>query len=438
VARVVVIGAGIVGAACGYFLSRDGHHVTVLDRGPIGGGTTSRGEGNILVSDKAPGPELDLARWSAALWHALGADPGSGLHADELELDAKGGLVVASGDQAMAGLTAFAQRQAASGVDCTPVGGDELSGYEPHLAPGLPGGVFYPGDQQVQPVRAAAALLRAAQAFGAQVQTGVEVTGVDTDATGAVRAVRAAEPAPRPIEAAPAGHAAGTASVRRRRGGDRAGAPGPGPEARDGALQIPAEVVINAAGTWGGEVSRRLGAPVPVLPRRGFILVTEPLPQVVRHKVYTADYVANVASGDAGLETSVVVEGTRGGTVLIGASRERVGFDASVRYDVVRLLAAQAVRLFPMLADVSLMRVYRGFRPYCPDHLPVIGPDPRVPGVWHACGHEGAGIGLAPATGALICDLLAGRAPRVPPEPFSPNRFATDQQQAGQQQGASA
>jgi glycine/D-amino acid oxidase-like deaminating enzyme len=139
-ARVVVIGAGIVGAACGYFLSRDGHDVTVLDRGPVGGGTTSRGEGNILVSDKAPGPELELARWSAALWHGLGTDPGSGVHADDLELDAKGGLVVATGDEAMAGLTTFAEAQAAAGVDCSPVGGDGLSGYEPHLAPGLPGG----------------------------------------------------------------------------------------------------------------------------------------------------------------------------------------------------------------------------------------------------------------------------------------------------------
>ena len=85
--------------------------------------------------------------------------------------------------------------------------------------------------------------------------------------------------------------------------------------------------MVNAAGTWGGPLSERLGGPVPVLPRRGFVLVTEPLPRVVRHKVYSADYVANVASSDSGLETSVVVEGTAGGTVLIGASRERVGFD---------------------------------------------------------------------------------------------------------------
>jgi glycine/D-amino acid oxidase-like deaminating enzyme len=162
-----------------------------------------------------------------------------------------------------------------------------------------------------------------------------------------------------------------------------------------------------------------------VLPRRGFILVTEPLPRMVRHKVYSADYVAGVAAGGAGLETSVVVEGTKGGTVLVGASRERVGFDPTVSHDVVRTLAAQAVRLFPVLAGVSLMRGYRGFRPYCPDHLPVIGSDPRVPGLFHACGHEGAGIGLAPATGALIADLLAGRTPPVDPAPFAPDRLVT-------------
>ena len=87
-----------------------------------------------------------------------------------------------------------------------------------------------------------------------------------------------------------------------------------------------------------------------MLPRRGFVLVTEPLPRVVRHKVYSADYVANVASSDAALETSVVVEGTHAGTVLIGASRERVGFDETLSVEVVRRLAAQAVRLFPFLA----------------------------------------------------------------------------------------
>jgi glycine/D-amino acid oxidase-like deaminating enzyme len=189
---------------------------------------------------------------------------------------------------------------------------------------------------------------------------------------------------------------------------------------------ISAGCVVNATGSWGGEVSARMNAPVPVLPRRGFILVTEPLPpDMIRHKVYTADYVANVASSDEGLETSTVVESTKSGTVLIGASRERVGFDRALSVPVISTLARGAIRVFPFLSGVRLLRTYRGFRPYCPDHLPVIGADRRIGGVFHACGHEGAGIGLAPATGTMIANLLTGATGPVDPRHFSPERFIT-------------
>ncbi|MFH9121927.1 NAD(P)/FAD-dependent oxidoreductase [Streptomyces globisporus] len=358
---VVVIGAGIVGAACAFHAASAGLGVTVLDRGPVGAGTTSRGEGNILLSDKEPGPELELARLSRDLWDEVGKKLGPG----EVEFENKGGLVVASTPEGLAALHAFAARQAAAGIQTELV--DRVDAFEPHIAPGLPGGVHYPQDAQVQPVLAAAGLLRAAVRRGARVRTGEAVAAV-TGTDGRVTGVRTA----------------------------------------DGAV-LAADAVVNAAGTWGGEVGRRLGAPVAILPRRGFVLVTEPLPPMIRHKVYSADYVANVASSDEGLETSCVVEGTRAGTILIGASRERVGFDTAMNPAVVALLAAQACRLFPFLRDVHLIRAYRGFRPYCPDHLPVVGPDPRVPGVLHACGHEGAGIGLAPGTGALITAQLLGR-----------------------------
>ncbi|MFE5740165.1 NAD(P)/FAD-dependent oxidoreductase [Streptomyces celluloflavus] len=359
--KVVVVGAGIVGAACAFHAAAAGLDVTVLDRGPVGAGTTSRGEGNILLSDKEPGPELELARLSRDLWDEAGEELGP----DTVELEAKGGLVVASTPDALTALHAFAASQAEVGVCTEPV--ERVRDLEPHLAPGLPGGVHYPQDAQVQPVLAAARLLRAAVRRGARVHTGEAIAAI-TGAGGRIAGVRTA----------------------------------------DGTV-LAADAVVNAAGTWGGEVGRRLGAPVEILPRRGFVLVTEPLPPTIRHKVYSADYVANVASCDAGLETSCVVEGTRAGTILIGASRERVGFDTAMNPAVVAALAAQACRLFPFLRAAHLIRAYRGFRPYCPDHLPVIGPDPRVPGVVHACGHEGAGIGLAPGTGALVTAHLLGR-----------------------------
>jgi glycine/D-amino acid oxidase-like deaminating enzyme len=358
---VVVAGAGIIGSACAEALTREGVEVVVVDRLPVGSGTTSRGEGNILVSDKAAGPELTLARLSRRLWLEVGDLVGR----SAIELEEKGGVVVASSAEGLASLHDFAAGQRAAGVTAIEVG--DARALEPHLAPGLPGAVHYPEDMQVQPVLAAARLLRSAVDRGAVFRTGVEVTGALTAVGGRVQGIRTSS--------------------------------GEG---------IEADAVVNAAGTWGGIVGERLGAPIPVLPRRGFVLVTEPLPPLVRHKVYSADYVDNVGSSDAGLETSCVVEGTRGGSILIGASRERVGFDTSLDVDVVATLARQACALFPFLERVELLRTYRGFRPYCPDHLPVIGPDPRRPGVLHACGHEGAGIGLAPATARLVTDYVTG------------------------------
>ncbi|MDN5790178.1 MAG: FAD-binding oxidoreductase [Micrococcales bacterium] len=359
--RTVVIGAGIVGSACAEALTRAGVEVIVVDRLPVGSGTTSRGEGNILVSDKGPGPELALAQLSRRLWLEIGDLLGR----DTIELEEKGGVVVATSGAGLESLAAFAATQRSAGVTAERL--DDPRDLEPHLAPDLPGGVHYPEDMQVQPVLAAARLLETACRRGATFRSGVEVAAAVTSERGEVSGIRTA-----------AGEV------------------------------IEADVVVNAAGTWGGVVGERLGAPVPVLPRRGFILVTEPLPPLLRHKVYSADYVDNVGSSDAGLETSCVIEGTHGGPILIGASRERVGFDTSLDVDIVRTLARQAVALFPFLSDVQLLRTYRGFRPYCPDHLPVIGPDPRAPGVLHACGHEGAGIGLAAATGRLITDYVTG------------------------------
>jgi glycine/D-amino acid oxidase-like deaminating enzyme len=365
----------MVGAACAYAATRAGLAVTVIDRGGVASGTTGAGEGNILVSDKKPGPELDLALASNGIWREWGEQVGLA----HIELEPKGGLVVAGQQDALRALASLARAQAARGVITRDITCPR--DIEPRITADLVGGVYYPQDMQVQPMLAAAWLLRAARDKGATILTGTELTGLTT-AGGRLAAVTTTR---------------GT---------------------------IAARYVVNAAGTWGGEVAKRMKAAVPVLPRRGFILVTEPLPErIIRHKVYTADYVANVASSDAGLETSTVIESTRSGTVLIGASRERVGFDRTLSVPVVKTLASQATRLFPFLAAAKLLRVYRGFRPYCPDHLPVIGADPRVDGVLHACGHEGAGIGLAPASGVMIASLITGGTSPVDPHPFSPERW---------------
>ncbi|MGW5118384.1 NAD(P)/FAD-dependent oxidoreductase, partial [Streptomyces noursei] len=236
-------------------------------------------------------------------------------------------------------------------------------------------------DAQVQPAAAATALLTDALAAGAELRTGCEVLGAVT-------------------------RGARLTAVRTPTG------------------PLEADLFVNAAGPWAGALSARLGAPVDVRPRRGDVLVTAPLPPTVFHKVYDADYVAAVGSSAEVLQTSAVVEATRGGSVLLGSSRRRVGFDDRLRPAVLSAVAAKALRLFPTLAGAMVTRAYGGFRPYVPDHLPVIGADPRLAGLWHAGGHEGAGIGLSVGTARLLRDLVSGRPTEIDATAFRVDRPA--------------
>lgn len=374
-ADLVVIGAGAVGAATAYFAARAGLRVHVVERGEIAGGTTSACEGNLLVSDKEAGHELDLSLFSRRVFTEELAQFG---HLWEFE--SKGGLVVSSTPAGAESLAALTVRQRAAGIEVSDVSATDIPDYEPHISPHLVAGAYYPQDAQVQPMLMTAHLLRLARELGATVSTRTAVTGFLRD-------------------------------------GDRV----TGVRTSTGTISAPA--VVNAAGTWAGRVAELAGVPLPILPRRGFVLVTEPLPRLIHHKVYAGEYVAAVASSDAGLQTSPVVEGTASGTVLIGSSRERVGFDTTVSLQVLAQVAGHAVALFPMLERVLVMRSYLGFRPYCPDHLPVIGQDARVPGLWHASGHEGAGIGLSVGTAKLLAEALTGADTSLDLAPFAPERF---------------
>lgn len=375
---VIILGAGIIGAATAHFAAQAGLSVTVVDKGLPASGTSSRCEGNALVSDKEPGPELDLARYSLETWKGDLAE-----HAELWEFQEKGGVIVATTPEAAEGLADLTAGQRDQGTDAQDLSLSELLDLEPHVTPAATGSAYYPEDAQLQPILAATHLLRLAREAGATVLVNSPVTGF-------------------------------------LREGERViGVRTPGQDLFGGA-------VINATGTWAGELAELAGVHVPVMPRRGYVLVTEPLPKRVFHKVYAADYVGDVGSSDASLQSSAVVEDTPAGTILIGSSRERVGFDDSLSPEALGMIGAGAIELFPFMGQVNILRHYFGFRPYCPDHLPVIGPDPRAPGLWHAAGHEGAGIGLSAGTGKLLVQALTGAATDLPLEPFRPERFSED------------
>ena len=372
---IVVIGAGAVGAAIAYYCTQAGLSVHVLDRGRPGSATSSHCEGNILVSDKDHGAELELSVYSLGLWAGELAE-----HAHRWEFERKGGIIVASRESSMRSLRRALAVQREHGIRVEELDIPALRELEPHVTDQAVGAAHYPDDSQVMPMMVVDHLLALARDRGARVSANRAVTGLLRDGERVV-------------------------GVRTDQG------------------ELHADAVVNAAGPWAAQIATMAEVHLPIAPRRGYVMVTETLPPHVHHKVYAAEYLDNVSTSDASLQTSPVVESTPAGSILIGSSRERVGFSDELSRQALQQMARNAVELFPFLRGVRVLRHYRGFRPYCEDHVPVIGPDSRAPGLWHAGGHEGAGIGCSVGTGRLLAQMLSGQSPDLDMSPFDPSRF---------------
>jgi glycine/D-amino acid oxidase-like deaminating enzyme len=363
-ADVVVIGGGIVGAACAYYLCAAGLDVHLVERSFPASGTSRACDGLLLLWDKS-GAEFELGRASAALWADM---------AETLELDFEyartGTVLLAESEEGMVAAQEKVASMESAGVRAEALDNAGLRSLEPNLAPDLAGGALFPDDAQVDPRRATLALLAAGQRQGLTLYTHAEAVAI------------------------------------RREGNGR----GPISQVITRTGEIATETVVCAAGVWSNEVARLVGIETPIRPRKGHILVTAKVPGLIHHPLLEGGYAATVQSAFEGLEVAFVAEMTASGTLLLGSSRQFVGYDRTVSLPVMRALAARAARFLPSLASsgVRVIRSYAGLRPWSPDHLPLIGPVEAVPGFYLAAGHEGAGIGLAPITGRLIADWIVG------------------------------
>jgi glycine/D-amino acid oxidase-like deaminating enzyme len=377
-ADVVVIGGGIIGAACAYYLCQAGLQVHLVERHFPASGTSRACDGLVLAWDKASPAELSLARASAALWSEL---------AQRLELDFEyartGTLLVAENEAGVANGLARVEAMRAAGIQAEPLDAPGLRALEPNLSLDLPGGAFFPEDAQLDPRRATLALLAAARQRGLILHAHAEVTAIRRSGKGD-------------------GRVTGVVT--------RAG-------------PIATERVVCAAGAWSARLAGLVGLDPPIRPRQGHILVTAKAPGLIRHPLLEGGYAATVQSAAEDLQVALVAEPTASGTLLVGSSRQFVGFDRRVSLPVMRAVAERALRFLPALVRVGVIRSYAGLRPWSPDHLPLVGPVAAVPGFYLAAGHEGAGIGLAPITGRLIADwILGGKLPPFASE-VRPDRF---------------
>jgi len=194
---------------------------------------------------------------------------------------------------------------------------------------------------------------------------------------------------------------------------------------KTGKGEIETTTIVNAAGAYAPEIGNLVHLDIPIKPRRGQLLVTEPMPPVLNRGVLSAKYIA--AKFDPALaETEgegISIDQTSSGNFLLGSTREFVGFDTRTTHQAMTNIATQAIHIIPQLKDTHIIRAFAGLRPYTPDGLPILGNVDGVEGFIVAAGHEGDGVALSPITGEVIAELIDTKTTPICLNEFRLERF---------------
>jgi len=348
---VAIAGGGIVGAACALYCAEAGLSVAVAEPGPIGGGATAAGMGHVVVMDDSPA-QLALTEYSRRLWLEMIPELPA-----EVEYLPCGTIWVAADEEELA--ECHRKQALAAHVRMEVIDGRELAELEPHLRPGLAGGLLVHDDSTIYPPCAAAYFLRRSGAALFR-HAAVEISGA---------ALRLAD---------------GTT--------------------------LSAAITINATGAWASEVRRR----------KGHLAITDRYPGFVRHVLVELGYLksAHSISGDS---VAFNAQPRRSGQVLLGSSRQYVE-TRDVEAPMLARMLRRCEEYMPGLAELTTVRTWTGFRAATPDKLPLIGPTPADHRLYLATGHEGLGITTSLATGRLVADRIVGRQSEIDAGAYLPGR----------------
>ena len=382
-ADVVVIGSGVIGASVVYFNAKAGAKVILIDKGDMAEGTSSKSDGNVLVCDKMPGFDAKFAKASQDLFPVLSEELDY-----PIEWRRKGSLFLVENEEEFEIASKFFADLAACGLPTRMMDRYEIHQDQPYLADDLYGGLETACDGSVYPMGLCYGMALGAQKHGAELVLHSQVTGIDRQSDGFV--------------------------------------------VHCDSCDVAAKNVVDCAGVWAPVIGKMVGLDIPIQARQGQILVSEQTFQIARRKVHEFGYMST-KFGTSGYKRPVserverngvafVFEPTASNNFLIGSSRRFAGEDITSDIEVMQALAERAIRFFPIIRDIKVIRAYSGLRPFTPDHMPIISDTP-VPGFYIAAGHEGDGIGLSPITGKCIADMIAGKEPFMDLSPVSYQRF---------------
>ncbi|WP_018752570.1 NAD(P)/FAD-dependent oxidoreductase [Paenibacillus sanguinis] len=383
-AEVAIIGGGIIGLSIAYYAAKAGMDVVVLERGELAGGTSSKCDGNILAIDKDPGFDSQMSLKSQALVSEWVKELD-----EEFEYRAPGSILVCETEHEMEAAAIWVSRQREAGLPFRLLDRRDLREESPYLADDLLGGLECATDSTVHPVLLTYSLAATARRHGGRLRTHTPVKALLLE------------------------------------GGKRI----KGVDTTSGAIY--AKHVVIAAGVWAKQIGSMAGIDIPIEPRKGHILVASRSASLGKRKVMEFGYLLSKFGGERNIEArleqygiALVYEPTASQNFLIGSSRQFAGMDTRVDQEVIRLIAERAIRFYPGLEHIPLLRAYAGLRPWTPDHLPIVSAIDEIPGLYVAAGHEGDGISLAAVTGKLMSEMLSGAVETcIPAEPLRYDRF---------------
>jgi D-amino-acid dehydrogenase len=410
--HVVVVGGGVIGAACAYYLRQAGRPVTLIDRGEFGRGCSHGNCGYVCPSHVLPlaGPgalgktlktllsrnsplkvrwRLDPAMWSWFWQFARKCNQRDMLSAgraiqsllvasrsmyDELvrttlldvEWESTGLLFVFRTAKEMAH---YAQTdrllRREFGLGATRYDGPALLELEPALNPGSAGAWHYPTDAQLHPGKLMRAWRQVLQAQGVDLREHCELRELVVQRGLARRLVTS-----------------------------------------QGDLS-PDQVVI-AAGAATARLHRQLRTSLPIQPGKGYSLTMRRPALCPRHSMIFEEHRVAVTPLQSAYR--------------IGSTMEFAGFDTSLNPDRLRLLREAAAIYLREPTTEPVLESWYGWRPMTPDSLPFIGPVPAMGNVYLAAGHGMLGVSMSPATGRLVAELVTGQTPHLDPQPYAVDR----------------
>ncbi|MBU4639046.1 NAD(P)/FAD-dependent oxidoreductase [Bacillus toyonensis] len=379
---VLIIGGGIIGCSIAYYTSKYGRDVTIIEKGEFVSGTSSRCDGNILAIDKDPGFDSQMSLVSQKLVTDLSEEL-----EHSFEYRAPGSILVCESDEEMEAAQQWVNRQKDAGLPFRMLDRQDIREESPFFADDLLGGLECATDSTVNPYLLAFSLLAESKKMGAKAINHTEVKEMKRDIDGSFIV-----------------------------------------ETTNGTFT--AKQIVNAAGVWAPKIGQMLDVNIPIEPRKGHIIVASRQQHVGCRKVMEFGYLISKFGGKRKVDAltekygvALVFEPTESQNFLIGSSRELVGFHTRINNEVIKCIANRAIRFYPKMADMMVIRSYAGLRPWTEDHLPIISRVDHIPNYYIAAGHEGDGISLAAITGKVIEELLNEKETIIPIEPLRLSRF---------------